>query len=66
MLEVCENQDGAIRILYQSRTCNKIMQGSGHIHSLCNNEDDYDVGVSGMDFYLMGMDVYILLLQSTG
>jgi hypothetical protein len=41
MIDVSEHQDGAIRILYQSRTCNNIMQGSGHIHSHCNNKDEY-------------------------
>jgi hypothetical protein len=47
------------------------MQGSGHIHSHCKYDDEYqyrynyDVGVFQMDFYLSGMDVYILLVQST-
>ena len=58
LFDVFEHQDGAIRILYQSRTCNYIMQGSGHVHSNCNNEDEYqyrynyDVGVSRIDFHL--------------
>jgi hypothetical protein len=42
------------------------MQGSGYIHSHCNNENEYqcrynyDVGVSRMEVYLRGMDVYIM------
>ena len=68
LFDVSEHQDGAIRILYQSRTCNNIMQGSGHIHSQCKYDDEYqyrynyDVGVSQMDFYLRGMNVYIILV----
>jgi len=66
LIDDSEHQDGAIRILYQSRTCNNIMQGSGQIHSQCKYDDeyqyryDYDVGVSWMDFYLRSMDVYIM------
>ena len=57
LFDVSEHQDGAIRILYQSRTCNNIMQGSGHIQYHCNDDEyryryKYDVGVSQMDFYL--------------
>jgi hypothetical protein len=65
LIDDSEHQDGSIRILYQSRTCN-IMQGSGHIHSQCKYDDEYqyrytyDVGVSRMDFYLRGMDMYIM------
>ena len=40
LFDVSEHQDGAIRILYQSRTCNNIMQGSEHVHSHCNNDDE--------------------------
>ena len=48
------------------------MQGSGDMHSHCNNDDEYqyrynyEVGVSRMGLYLRGMDVYILSPQSTG
>jgi hypothetical protein len=72
LFDVSEHQDEAIRILYQSRICINIMQGIGHIHSHCKYDDGYqktykyDVGVSRIDFYLRGMDVYILLTQSTG
>ena len=41
LFDVSEHQDGAIRILYQSRTCNNIMQGSGHIHSHFKYDDEY-------------------------
>ena len=41
LFDVSEHQDGALRILYQSHNCNNIMQGSGHIHSHCNNDDEY-------------------------
>ena len=37
--DVSKHQDGAIRILYQSRTCNNIMQGSGHIQYHCNDDE---------------------------
>ena len=39
--DVSEHQDGALRILYQSRTCNNIMQGSGPMYYHCNNDDEY-------------------------
>jgi hypothetical protein len=64
LFNVSEHQDGAIRILYQSRTCNNIMQGGGHIHSQCKHDDEYqyrynyDGGVSWMNFYVRGMDLY--------
>jgi hypothetical protein len=71
LIDGSEQQDGAMRILYQTHTCNKIMQGNGHIHSNCINEDEYQYRYNCRrripdGFYLRGMDVYILLVQSTG